>query len=146
MSQRDETAEKLSQLHDQLEAGDGSITDLLREVGIEAESNLQSFEAIGEALGRVIGGLIGRKLAKTLARELDINDTLLTSPFNQIDVASTLANAGTGNRDDSADVTDSEMKESAAELSDEFDEMTTDELQSIADKLMNELEERSEGE
>ncbi|EMA46537.1 hypothetical protein [Halococcus saccharolyticus] len=160
MSQRDETAEKISELKAQL-GSDGGMSGLL-DSGTDdtAESDTAEDESdapdtttsgsadlpeIGESVGRTLGGLIGRRLGEAIGREFELDERMVTMAMSYLD---TMEDGEGIERlvGSSADETDEETEADtdSSELSDDFDELSTQELQSLADQLMDELEARSE--
>lgn len=147
MSQKEETIRKLSQLKEQSAFNDAVQDSLDLPSGIEidvGELSLDRLGTIGEALGKALGALIGRRIGEALGRELDLgseNEALVNSLLDQV------------GSDESADGDDGSEREGNTEesTSDEnadgdgnLNEKSTEELQSLADELMNELDERSE--
>jgi len=167
MSQRDETTEKLSQLKEQLGTDDGGVAGLLdrgddtdgSDSADTADGDTDASDAIGsgtadlpeigESLGRALGGLVGRRLGKALGRNVDLDErmvSLLVSYLETTDfegAAESLVGATTDDGD-ASDTASEDDDNGSSEPPDDFDEMSTDELQSMADQLMGELEERSE--
>lgn len=164
MSQRDETTEKISQLKDRLGSNDGGVTDLLDrgddtadtdggdESGTDASETSSSnadLPEVGESLGRTLGGLVGRRLGEALGRNVDLDErlvTLLVSYLETTDIEGAAESlvAGASDVADTDDTADEGTGNGGSEPPEELDEMSTDELQSLADQLMTELEERSE--
>ena len=161
MSQRDETTEKISQLKDRLGSNDGGVTDLLDrgddtdggdESGTDASETSSSnadLPEVGESLGRTLGGLVGRRLGEALGRNVDLDErlvTLLVSYLETTDIEGAAESLVGGAPDvaDNDDTADEGTGNGGSEPPEELDEMSTDELQSLADQLMTELEERSE--
>lgn len=160
MSQRDETAEKISELKAQL-GPDGGVSGLLDsdtddsdasdadvdESDASDDSTVESADlpAIGESVGRTLGGLLGRRLGEAIGREFDLDERTVTLAMRYLD---TMDEAGVerlaGSSDDSDDETGTNAGGDAAELPDDLDGLSTEELQSLADRLMDELEDRSE--
>jgi hypothetical protein len=161
MSQRDETTEKISQLKDRLGSNDGGVTDLLDrgddtdggdESGTDASETSSSnanLPEVGESLGRTLGGLVGRRLGEALGRNVDLDErlvTLLVSYLETTDIEGAAESLVGGASDvaDTDDTADEGTGNGGSEPPEGLDEMSTDELQSLADQLMTELEERSE--
>ena len=164
MSQRDETTEKISQLKDRLGSNDGGVTDLLGRGddtdegdggdgsgtdASETSSSNADLPEVGESLGRALGGLVGRRLGEILGRSVDLDErmvTLLVHYLETTDIEGAAESLVGGASDvaDTDDTADEETDNGGSEPSEELDEMSTDELQSLADQLMTELEERSE--
>ena len=164
MSQRDETTEKISQLKDRLGSNDGGVTDLLDRGddtadtdggdgsgtdASETSSSNADLPEVGESLGRTLGGLVGRRLGETLGRNVDLDErlvTLLVSYLETTDIEGAAESLVGGASDvaDTDDTADEGTGNGGSEPPEELDEMSTDELQSLADQLMTELEERSE--
>ena len=164
MSQRDETTEKISQLKDRLGSNDGGVTDLLDRGDDTADtdggdgsgtdaSETPSSDAdlpeVGESLGRTLGGLVGRRLGEALGRNVDLDErlvTLLVSYLETTDIEGVAESLVGGASDvaDTDDTADEGTGNGGSEPPEGLDEMSTDELQSLADQLMTELEERSE--
>ncbi|EMA51012.1 hypothetical protein [Halococcus salifodinae] len=163
MSQRDETAEKISELKAQL-GSDGGMSGLLdsgTDDTAESESSEDESDApdtttsgsadlpeMGESVGRTLGGLIGRRLGEAIGREFELDERMVTLATSYLDTMEDGEGAGrlVGSSTDETDETDDETEADtdSSELPEDLDELSTGELQSLADQLMGELEDRSE--
>lgn len=153
MSQKEETVQKLSQLRDQADLGDEVVENALGDGsalsgelgtalldGIDPEDlDADQLGAIGEAVGRRVGAAAGRKLGERLGRWLD--DLLDTEDAVLDSIAEQLGqDSGSSDGEDGANDGDGGDESGG----DDLDEMSTEDLQALADDLMDELDERTD--
>lgn len=155
MSQKEETVRKLSQLRSSLTSGESN--ELLDTVDLDTDG-VSRGRVVGEVVGRRIGGILGRRMGERLDRVFDERfggGTVLAS------VADALADVFTADEESETD-TDTENSSEPDETSEDearedegsedeasdsevdVSEMSTEDLQSLATQLMNELQQRSD--
>lgn len=150
MSQKEETVRKLSQLRSSLTSGESN--ELLDTVDLDTDG-VSRGRVVGEVVGQRIGGILGRRMGERLDRVFDERfggGTVLAS------VADALADVFTADEESETD-TDTENSSEPDETSEDegsedeasdsevdVSEMSTEDLQSLATQLMNELQQRSD--
>lgn len=163
MSQKEETIQKLSQLRTNLTSEENSGT--LREK-IDIDTDTPSYDnRIGELAGRQLGEILGRRVGERLGHAFDERfggETTLSSITDPVSNAlETVSESDTEESDtEESDTEESDTEESASDESSEsadddsddeefeadLSELSTGKLQSLANQLMDELQQRSETE
>jgi hypothetical protein len=165
--QKTQAMEKVSDLGEQLDVGSDDLSnafDKLRSGDLQA----QQLASLGETVGRQGGALLGRQVGEAIGRKFADEDGILS--FSSI--ANTLrssenAESTESSEDDGADgsddaaesdetdngsteVDDEQTEEGEAELegdgSGSFEDMSDEELQNLANDLMDELDRRESNE
>lgn len=165
MSQKEETVQKLTQLRSSLTSEESNA--LLDTIDLDLDTDgVSRGGVIGEVIGRQLGGVLGRRVGKRL-------DCVVEERFDSGTALAPVVDAlvdifkPDGTTDESSDEPDEASADEAGEdggeeetNEDEADEddngghefeadlseMSTGELQSLADQLMNELQQRNETE
>lgn len=169
MSQKEETVRKLKRLRSSLTSEESNA--LLDTIDLDLDLDTDGVSrgrVIGEMIGRRFGGIVGRRVGKRLDRVIDErfdSGTALASVADALadtfkpDGTTDTESSGEANEaseeearedeageeetgEDGADEGDNGGHEFEADLS----EMSTGDLQSLADQLMNELQQRNETE
>lgn len=153
MSQKEETIQKLSQLRTNLTRENSGA---LREK-INLDTDAPSYDnRIGELVGRQLGEILGRRVGERLGHAFDERfgrETTLSSITDP--VSNALETDSESDTEDSEESASGESSESADDDSDDSDdeefeadlsELSTGKLQSLANQLMDELQQRSETE
>lgn len=150
MSQKEETIQKLSQLRTNLTRENSGA---LREK-IDLDTDVPSYDnRIGELVGRQLGEILGRRVGERLGHAFDERfgrETILSSITDP--VSNALETDSESDTEESEESASDESSEAADDDSDdeEFEadlsELSTGKLQSLANQLMDELQQRSETE
>lgn len=150
MSQKEETIQKLSQLRTNLTRENSGA---LREK-IDLDRDGPSYDnRIGELVGRQLGEILGRRVGERLGHVFDESfggETTLSSLTDP--VSNALETDSESDTEDSEESGSDESSESADDDSDDeeleadLSELSTGKLQSLANQLMDELQQRSETE
>lgn len=150
MSQKEETIQKLSQIRTSLtsEENDGGLREK-----IDLDKEVQSYNKIGEIVGRQLGVILGGQVGERLGRAFDERfggGATLSSITDVVSNALETSRESETESSDEAASNDSSESSSTDSDDDSFEavlsEMSTENLQSLANQLMDELQQRSETE
>lgn len=154
MSEKDQMREKLSKVTDQIGISsddDSNSSSSAMPSGIDTEK----LESLGEAVGRRLGGLVGRqaggRIGRRLTEEPDEGEEREDSSESEEEESDEEGgeeenyegSEGEDGPEDGGEV-DENGEETQGAGSLDFDEISDEELQSLAKSLLDELEQRSE--
>ncbi|UPM45057.1 hypothetical protein [Halocatena salina] len=135
MSQKEETVQKLSRLRENLtsEKNGGA---LLETVDIDREVYKH---ASGKMVGRQLGEIVGRRAGERLGHAFD-------ERFDRSSITDVVSGVFETDEETETGETEETAEDGSEESGTDVGEMSTEELQSLANQLMEELEQRNETE